>query len=117
MYQCPPGENKIPKYILLDDNFKVLAFPDLFPYGTGGYKCEDRQVNLSICKYFQQCLLNVDMQFAQNIEYLFCAQHMADIKQIESDINLAIRLSQGRRVGGQKLQQDSCVTKKQYNSW
>ena len=103
IYQCAPGENNIPKYILLDDNFEVLAFPDLFPYGTGGYKCEDRPVNLSICKYFQQCLLNVDMRFAKNIEYLFCAQHMADIKQIESDINLAIRLSKGRTVGGQKI--------------
>ena len=103
IYQCAPGENYIPKYILLDDNFEVLAFPDLFQYGTGGYKCEDRPVNLSICKYFQQHLLNVDMQFAKNIEYLFCAQHMEDIKQIESDINLAIRLSKGRTVGGQKI--------------
>ena len=73
IYQCAPGENNIPKYILLDDNFEVLAFPDIFPYGTGGYKCEDRPVNLSICKYFQQCLFNVDMQFAKNIEYFFCA--------------------------------------------
>ena len=96
-------ENNITKYILLDDNFEVLAFPDLFPYGTGGYKCEDRPVNLSFRKYFQQCLLNVVMRFAKNIEYLFCAQHMADIKQIESDINLAIRLSRGRTVGGQKI--------------
>ena len=103
IYQCTPGENYIPKYILLDDNFEVLAFPDLFPYGTGGYKCEDRPVNLSICKYFEQCLLNVDMRFAKNIEYLFCAQHMSDIKQIESDINLAIRLSRGRTVDGQKI--------------
>ena len=103
IYQCTPGENNIPKYILLDDNFEVLAFPDLFPYGTGGYKCEDRLVNLSICKYFQQHLLNVNMQFAKNIEYLFCAQHMSDIKQIESDINLAIRLSRWRTVDGQKI--------------
>ena len=43
------------------------------------------------------------MQFVKNIEYLFCAQHMADIKHIESDINLAIRLSRGRKVGGQKI--------------
>ena len=50
IYKCTPGENSMPKYILLDDNFKVLAFPDLFPYGTGGYKCEDRSVNLSIHK-------------------------------------------------------------------
>ena len=32
----------------------------------------------------------------KNIEYLFCAQYIADIKQIESDATLAIILSQGR---------------------
>ena len=33
IYQCAPGENNVPRYILLDDNFEVLAFPDLFLYG------------------------------------------------------------------------------------
>ena len=39
----------------------------------------------------------------QNIEYLFCAQYIADIKQIESDAALAICLSQGRTLGGHKI--------------
>ena len=30
IYQCAPGENNIPKYILFDNDFEVLAFPDLF---------------------------------------------------------------------------------------
>ena len=89
MYQCAPGENNIPKYILLDNDFEVLAFPDLFPYGRGGYHSANRKVKLPIRKY----LLNVDGRFAQNIEYLFCAQYIADTKQIESDATLAIWLS------------------------
>ena len=93
IYQCAPRENNIPKYILLDNNFKILAFPDLFPHGSGGYNSANRKVKLPIGKYFQQCLLNVDSRFAQNIEYLFCAQYIADIKQIESDATLAIMLS------------------------
>ena len=93
IYQCVPGENNIPKYILLDNNFEVLDFPDPFPYGSGGYHNAYRKVKLSMRKYFQQCLLNVDGRFAQNIEYLFCAQYIADIKQIESDATLAIMLS------------------------
>ena len=40
IYQCAPGENNIPKYILLDEDFEVLAFPDFFPYGEGGYYSE-----------------------------------------------------------------------------
>ena len=47
--------------------------------------------------------INVDGRFAQNIEYLFCAQYIADIKQIESDATLAIMLSQGRTLQGHKI--------------
>ena len=36
IYQCAPRENNIAKYILVDNAFEVLAFPDLFPYGDGG---------------------------------------------------------------------------------
>ena len=88
IYQCAPGENNIPKYILLDHDFEVLAFSDLFPYGGGGYHSTHRKVKLPIRKYFQQCSFNVDGRFAQNIEYLFCAQYIAAVKQIESDANL-----------------------------
>ena len=54
IYQCAPGQNNIPKYILLDNDFEVLAFPDLFPYGSGGYHSANRKVKLPIRKYFQQ---------------------------------------------------------------
>ena len=64
-----------PKYSLLDNDSEVLAFPDLFLYGGGGYHSANRKVKLPI--------LNVDGICAQNIEYLFCAQYIADIKQIE----------------------------------
>ena len=72
VYQCAPDENNIPKYILLDEDFEVLAFPDFFPYGEGGYYSE-QSTKLLIGKYFQQHLLNVDICFAQNMEYLFYA--------------------------------------------
>ena len=55
IYQCAPGENNIPKHLLLDDEFEVLAFPDLFRYGRGAYHLERRPVKLLICKYFQLC--------------------------------------------------------------
>ena len=103
IYQCASWEDNIPRYILLDNDFEVLAFPDLFPYGSGGYHSANRRVKLPIRKYFQQCLLNVDGRFAQNIEYLFCAQYIADMKQIESDATLAIWLSQRRTLGGHNI--------------
>ena len=60
-------------YMLMDSEFAVLAFPDLFPYGVGGYSTSGhRQTKLSMHKYFQQCLLNVDGLFTNNIEYVLC---------------------------------------------
>ena len=103
MFNCAPGENNIPKYILLDEQFEELAFPDLFPYGSGGYYSKERQCRLPIRKYFQQHLLNVDGHFAKNIEYIFCAQYISDIQQIQSDANLAIRLSRGHTLNGQNI--------------
>ena len=75
---------------------EVLAFPDLFPDGTGAYHSPNGPEYLGIWKYFQQYLLNVGIYFAKNMEYLFCAQYITDIKQMQSDANLAIRLSCGR---------------------
>ena len=92
-YQCVPGQNNTLKYILLDNDFEVLALPDLFPCGGGGYHSVHRKVKLPIKKYFHKYLLNVDGRFAQNIEYLFCAQYIADIKQIKNNATLAIMLS------------------------
>ena len=77
IYTCAPGENNTPHYMLLDDKFKVLAFPDMFLYGKGGYSTK-------------QCLFNVDGCFANNIEYLFSAQYATEIKQIQADSNIAL---------------------------
>ena len=37
VYSVAPGEDNLPKYVLLDKEFEVLAFPDMFPFGTGGF--------------------------------------------------------------------------------
>ena len=73
MYQCAPSKNNIPNFILLDEDFEVLTLPDLFPDGTGTYYSPNGPEHLGIRKYFQQCLLNVNICFVQNMEYLFCA--------------------------------------------
>ena len=77
IYSCAPGENNTSHYMLMDSEFEVLAFPNLFLYGVGGYStCGHRQTKLSMHKYFQQHLLNVGGHFANNIEYLFHAQYV-----------------------------------------
>ena len=57
IYQCASGENNIPKYILLDNDFEVLVFPDLFPYGSGGYHSANRKVKLPIRKILPATLI------------------------------------------------------------
>ena len=103
IFNCAPGENNIPKYILLDEQFEELAFPDLFPSGFGGYNTRKSECHLPIRKYFQQHLLNIDGRFAKNIEYIFCAQYISDIQQIQSDANLAIHLSRGHTLNGKNI--------------
>ena len=104
IYTCAPGENNVPQYILLDDHFEVLAYPDMFPYGRGGYNTSDkRTTKLSLRKYYQQRLLNVDGQFANNIEYLFCAQYATEIKQIRDSAQIAVWLKRGRTVDGKRI--------------
>ena len=55
---------------------------------------------MGIRKYFQQRLLNCDGRFAKNMEYIFCAQYISDIKQIQGDANMAIWLSRGHTLDG-----------------
>ena len=37
VYSLAPGEGNTPRCILMDDNFELHTFPDLFPYGRGNY--------------------------------------------------------------------------------
>ena len=103
----PLGKITIPKYILLDNDFDVLAFPDLFPYGSGGYHSANRKVKLPIRKYFWQYLLNVHSRFCSKYWISICAQFIGDIKQIESDAMLAILLSEEEHLEGRRSQLDN----------
>ena len=103
IYQCAPGENNVPRYMLMDKDFEALAFPDCFPYGSHTYARHTRAVRLSWRQYFQQRLMNVDGRFAKNMEYLFCAQHISDIKQLEGDQSIALRMSKSSTYDGDKI--------------
>ena len=88
----------------MDKKFELLAFPDLFPLGRGGYEtAEQRPSKLTLRQYFQQRLQNMDGRFARNIEYLFCAQHATDLKQIQSDSNFALHLTRCKTLDGKKI--------------
>ena len=54
VYSVAPGEDNLPKYVLLDKDFEVLAFPDLFPLGKTGFDSVGQCITkLSLRKYYQ----------------------------------------------------------------
>ena len=96
-----PGEGSIPKYILMDEKFERLALPDLFPFGSGDYDknlVKERELNCR--RYINQRLLNKDARFSQNMEYIFAFQYGTEIKQLKSDMQMALkrRTKDGRRI-------------------
>ena len=104
VYSVVPGEGNTPQYILMDYNFEVVAFPDLFPNGRGGYDTLDiRETDLSLCQYYHQRLLNVNGRFAKDIEYIACAQYSIELKQLKSDANIALQITRGRTFRGQMV--------------
>ena len=52
IYQHSIGEKNTLKYILMDKQFKVLAFPDILPMNAGTYITEKRVTKLTLCHYF-----------------------------------------------------------------
>ena len=90
-----PAGGQTPLDFMLDANVEVLAFPAKFPYGTGGFS-DERDVVITPKKYFIQRLLNHDKHFASDANYLFFAQYICEMKQIQDNITVAMRKTAGR---------------------
>ena len=100
-FSIAPGQNAIPQFILMDNDFEVLAFPNLFPYGNGGFEVlRPRVRELNLRRYVNQRLLNKDGRFGQNIEYIFAFQYATELKQLRSDMSMALKrcCSDGRKI-------------------
>ncbi len=104
VYSLAPAEGNILQYILQDDDFEVLAFPDFFPSGIGGYHTkEKRKVRLTRKRYTNQRLLNVDGRFSRNIEYIFATDYICKLEQVKAAKRIALKMSKGKTLDGKKL--------------
>ena len=92
-----PGEGKIPTDLMRDKDFLINAFPHLFPTGKYGLN-EERNVVLSMQKYFTQRLQNVNPQFARDIAFVFTALYCIERATLERSINISYQ--RGRVVNG-----------------
>ena len=92
VFSIAPGEQSKPKYILTDNDCEILSFPNMLPYGKCGYdvSCE-RVSKLHLRKYVNQRLLNHNPMFSQSTEYIFMMQYATELKQLGSDMQMALR--------------------------
>ena len=97
-----PGEGQKPLNILSDKDFEEMAFPQKYPYGKGGISAE-RCENLTMRRYFNQRLLDVDGRFSGDVEYLLAAQYAAEYQQFNSLTSVVMRQVPGRIYRGQRV--------------
>ena len=84
-----PGEGKIPKDILGEEDWDIKAFPHLHnPDGSGG-KDQERKARLTDQYYFIQRICNIEKRFARSPAYMYAAIGYLEKKQLQRNINMA----------------------------
>ena len=81
-----PAEGQRPLFIMTDPNFEAMFNPDKFCFGSGTFSSK-RPRKLTYRKYFNQRLLDIDGRFAHDLDYLFVAQYIVEVKQVLDDGN------------------------------
>ena len=97
-----PGEGAKPLNILTDQLFEEMSFPHKYPNGKGGFS-QERKEKITVRKFFNQRLLDVDGRFAKDVEYLLAAQYAVEHDQVDNLQSIAIRQMKGRHFQGQKI--------------
>ena len=97
-----PGEGAKPLNILTDELFEEMSFPHKYPNGKGGFS-QERKEKITVRKFFNQRLLDVDGRFAKDVEYLLAAQYAVEHDQVDNLQSIVIRQMKGRQFQGQKI--------------
>ena len=84
---------------LFDKNCEELAFPKIFFRGEFGYT-SPREHHLTPTRYFNQLLLHFSQTFASNIDYIFFAQSVLQQKNMNDQINIAMKKVTGQLTAG-----------------
>ena len=85
-----PGEGKKPVSILNDKFWEELVHPHLFPTDQYGYKIE-REIPLTLSKYFNQRLLHYTQNFTSGNDYIFFEHTVLQRVELSSQINIALK--------------------------
>ena len=84
-----PGEGKVPKDILSEEDWDLKAFPHLNNAdGSNGKDCM-RSTRLTDQNYFIQRICNKEERFARSPAYMYAAVGYLEKKQLQRNINIA----------------------------
>ena len=84
------SEGKKPVSIFNDKFFEELGHSHPFPTGQYGYKVE-REIPLTLSKYFNKRLLHYTQKFASHNDYIFFALTLLQKVQLSIKINIAMK--------------------------
>ena len=85
-----PGEGKIPTNIVTEKDWDIKGFPGLHPDGKCGLDAE-RVVDLTKQKYFEQRIMNEDLRFANNPDYIFAAFACCERERLDNNVGISFR--------------------------
>ena len=85
-----------------------MAFPKIFFRGKFGY-IFPREHHLTPTRYFNQRLLNFSQTFASNSDYIFFAQSVLQQKNLNDQINIAMKTVTGQLTAGMFANYDESV--------
>ena len=83
-----PGEDQVPKKLLFDDNWDVMAFPSIHNCDGSNGKDQEREVSLTAQRYFVQRITNINSRFSKCSPYLYSAVGFLEEQRIHRSINL-----------------------------
>ncbi|XP_078340715.1 uncharacterized protein LOC111117892 [Crassostrea virginica] len=92
VYNIAPGEGHNPIRMLQEVGNEAKTFPHLFPSGKFSWN-ENRDVKISLSRYFNNRLMNADNRFAKDTNYIFFCQYLSELKQVIDKTQISIRKS------------------------
>ena len=96
---------------------EALCFPKEFPMGnntfltrteSGEFK-QNRELEISLTKYFDARILSIDNRFVSNPEYVFFAQYLKERQQIRDAAKVALKRGPSRTPDGSQITAEMLV--------
>ena len=96
---------------------EALCFPKEFPLGNNTFLTrtesgefrQNRELEISLTKYFDARILSMDNRFVSNPEYVFYAQYLKERQQIRDAAKIALKKGPGCTADGSKLTAEMLV--------